>query len=374
MPKTRLFDPIQLRDVEIPNRIVVAPMCQYTAQDGVPGNWHLVHLGQFSLGGPGLVFVEATGVEPEGRITPGCTGLWSDAQEAAFRPIVAFFRDYGAARIGMQLAHAGRKASTDLPWKGGVPLKDDRAWQTVGPSAEPYAEGWHVPEQLGDNSMKRVRDAFVAATERCVRLDFDVIELHSAHGYLLHQFLSPISNKRDDRYGGSLENRMRFPLEIFDAVRAAWPAGKPLGVRFSATDWVEGSGWDLPEAIQYAEALHQRGCDFVDVSSGGNSPMQAIQVGPGYQTKFAAAIKAAIPDLTVMTVGKITEPHQAEHILHSGQADMVALARGITVNPHWAWHAAFTLGDERAAFPQQYARSHPALSGLPIPGNPPPAK
>ncbi|MGD1923977.1 MAG: NADH:flavin oxidoreductase/NADH oxidase [Paracoccaceae bacterium] len=374
MPKTRLFDPIKLRDLEIPNRITVAPMCQYTAKDGLPGNWHLVHLGQFALGGPGLVFVEATGVEPEGRITPGCTGRWSDAHEEAFKPIIQFFRDYGAAKIGMQLAHAGRKASTDVPWNKGVPLKDDRAWQTYGPSALPYADGWHTPEAFGDNALQRVRDAFVSAAERCVRLDFDVIELHSAHGYLLHQFLSPISNQRDDQYGGSLENRMRFPLEIFDAVRAVWPEGKPLGVRFSATDWVEGSGWDLPEAVEYTKQLAARGCDFVDVSSGGNSPLQEIQVGPGYQTKFAAAVKAEVPEMTVMTVGKITEPLQAEHILHSGQADMVALARGITVNPHWAWHAAITLGDERANFPQQYARSHPSLSGLAIPGNPPPAK
>ena len=375
MPKTKLFDPITLRGCEIPNRITVAPMCQYTAEDGIAGNWHLVHLGQFAISGPGLVFVEATGVEPEGRITLGCTGLWSDAHEAAFRPVVDFFRTYGASKIGMQLAHAGRKASTNVPWKGGTPLKpEEGAWQTVGPSALPYADGWHTPEQLGDNSLKRIRDAFVSATERCLRLDFDVIEIHSAHGYLLHQFLSPISNQRDDQYGGSLENRMRFPLEIFDAVRAAWPEDRPLGVRFSATDWVEGSGWGLPEAIIYAKALHERGCDFVDVSSGGNSPLQQIQVGPGYQAGFAAEIKREVPGLTVMTVGKITDPHQAEHILHSGQADMVALARGITYDSRWAWHAAQSLGDERAAFPAQYARSHPSLQGLPIPGNPPPAK
>ena len=374
MPKTRLFDPIQMRGVEIPNRITVAPMCQYTAEDGMPGNWHLVHLGQFATGGAGLVICEATGVEPEGRITPGCTGLWSDAQEEGFRPIIEFFRDYSGAKIGMQLAHAGRKASVDVPWVGGAPLKDDRAWQTVGPSALPYADGWHTPMEMGDNVMRRVREAFVSATERCVRLDFDLIELHSAHGYLLHQFLSPISNQRDDSYGGSLENRMRFPLEIFDAVREVWPDSKPLGVRFSATDWVPGSGWDLPEAIAYSKVLHERGCDFVDVSSGGNSPLQDIQVGPGYQCGFSAAIKSEIPDLTVMAVGKITGAEQAEHVLHSGQADMVALARGITFNPHWAWQAASDLGDERAAFPQQYARSHPALSGLAIPGNPPPAK
>ena len=375
MPKAHLFDPIAIRGVEIPNRIVVAPMCQYTASDGMPGNWHLVHLGQFAISGPGLVFVEATGVEPEGRISPGDTGLWSDEHEAAFRPIVDFFRAYGSGRIGMQLAHAGRKASVNVPWRGGAPLKpEEGAWQTVAPSAVPYADGWHTPEALGDNALKRVRDAFVAATERSLRLDFDVIEIHSAHGYLLHQFLSPISNKREDRYGGSLENRMRFPLEIFEAVREAWPDDRPLGVRFSATDWVEGSGWHVPEAIEYARALHARGCDFVDVSSGGNSPLQEIRVGPGYQTRFAAEIKRAVPDLTVIAVGKITDPVQAETILQSGQADMVALARGITYDSRWAWHAAEALGDNRAAFPAQYARSHPSMQALAIPGNPPPAK
>ena len=375
MPKTKLFEPINLRGLEIPNRITVAPMCQYSARDGVPGNWHLVHLGQFAISGVGLTFVEATGVEAAGRITLGCTGLWSDEQEAAFKPIIDFFRSYGSGKIGMQLAHAGRKASVDVPWAGGAPLgSDNGAWQTIGPSAEAYADGWHAPEALGDNSLKRVRDAFVAATERCIRLDFDVIELHSAHGYLLHQFLSPISNKRSDQYGGSLENRMRFPLEIFDAVRAVWPENKPLGVRFSATDWVPGSGWDVPEAVEYTKVLAARGCDFVDVSSGGNSPDQDIKVGPGYQTRFASEIKRQVPEMTVMAVGKITDAHQAEHILQSGQADMVALARGITYDSRWAWHAAAALGDERAAFPAQYARSHPTMQGLPIPGNPPPAK
>ncbi|MEM7744991.1 MAG: NADH:flavin oxidoreductase/NADH oxidase [Pseudomonadota bacterium] len=375
MPETRLFDPIKLRGVEIPNRITVAPMCQYTAQDGVPGNWHLVHLGQFAISGPGLVFTEATGVEEEGRITLGCTGLWNDTQEEAWRPVVEFFRAYGASKIGIQLAHAGRKASTDLPWKGGKPLSAEQgAWQTVGPSAEPYGDGWHTPAELGDNSLKRVREAFVSATERSIRLDFDVIELHSAHGYLLHQFLSPVSNTRTDQYGGSLENRMRFPLEVFDACRAIWPEEKPMGVRFSATDWVDGSSWGIEEAVTYTKALLDHGCDFVDVSSGGNSPAQAIKVGPGYQTIFAAEIKRQVPAMTVMAVGKITEAHQAEHILQTNQADMVALARGITYDSRWAWHAAEALGDQRAAFPAQYARSHPSMQGLPIPGNPPPAK
>lgn len=372
--QSRLFDPIRLRDLEIPNRITVAPMCQYTARDGVPGTWHLVHLGQFAISGPGLVLVEATGVEPEGRISPGCTGLWSDAQEEAFRPIVEFYRDYGAAKIGIQLGHAGRKASTNVPWKGGKPLSSaDGAWQTCAPSALPYGDGWHQPEALGDNALARVRDAFVQSAVRALRIGFDLIELHAAHGYLLHQFLSPISNQRDDQYGGSLENRMRFPLEVFDAVRAVWPAEKPLGVRFSATDWVEDSSWDLAESVAFAAALKDRGCDFVDVSSGGNSPLQQISVGPGYQTGFAAEVKRQT-GITTMAVGKITDPHQAETILTTGQADMIAMARGITYDPRWAWHAAEALGDSRAAFPPQYARSHPTLQGEPVPGNPPQTK
>lgn len=375
MPDSALFEPITLRGLEIPNRIIVAPMCQYSAKDGVPGNWHLVHLGQFAISGPGLTIVEATGVVPEGRITPGCTGLWSDEQEAAFRPIVEFFRDYGSGKIGIQLAHAGRKASTHVPWQGGKPLTPEKgAWQTVAPSAIPYAEGWHTPEALESDALKRIRDAWAAAAERALRLDFDVIEIHSAHGYLLHEFLSPLSNRRTDDYGGSLENRMRFPLEIFEAVRAVWPDDRPLGVRFSATDWVSDSGWGLPEALEYVRALDQRGCDFVDVSSAGNSPLQEISGGPGYQTRFAAEVKRTVPNIKVITVGKITDPTQAEHILRSGQADLVALARGVTYDSRWVWHAAEVLDDPRAAFPAQYARSHPSLQGLPIPGNPPPAK
>jgi NADPH2 dehydrogenase len=370
---TNLFTPIKLRSLELHNRVVVAPMCQYSAHDGDVTDWHLMHLGQFAIGGSGLVFVEATGVEPEGRISPGCPGLWSDSNEAAMARVIRFFRDYGAAKIGIQLAHAGRKASTALPWDGGAPLTAEKgAWQTVGPSAIPYGPGWHTPEAMNGQTMQRVKDAFVQATGRADRLGYDVIEIHSAHGYLLHQFLSPLSNQRDDQYGGSLENRMRFPLEVFEAVRAAWPDEKPLGVRFSATDWVAGSGWDLEDAIVYSKALDERGCDFVDVSSGGNSPQQQIEVGPGYQVRFAAEVKRAT-GMTVMTVGKITEGIQAETILKSGQADMVALARGMLYDPRWAWHAAAELGDE-APFPPQYKRAHPSLMGLPVPGNPPPPK
>ncbi len=367
---THLFSPISLRSLELANRIVVSPMCQYSAHDGTLTDWHLMHLGQFAVAGVGLVFVEATGVEPEGRITPGCPGLWSDANEAAMARVIRFFRDYGNAKIGIQLAHAGRKASANVPWRGGTPLKpDEGAWQTVAPSAVPYGPGWHEPEAMSGQTMQRVRDAFVQATRRAARLDFDAVEIHSAHGYLLHQFLSPLSNRRDDAYGGSIENRMRFPLEVFDAVRAVWPSDRPLGVRFSATDWVEGSGWDLEAAIAYAQALKQRGCDFVDVSSGGNSPAQRIQAGLGYQTGFAAEVRRAT-GLATMAVGRIVDAVQAETILASGQADMVALARGMLYDPHWAWHAAERLGG-KAAFPPQYQRAHPSLQGEPVPGNPP---
>ena len=364
-----LFQPIKLRDIEIPNRIITAPMCMYSAIDGTMTDWHLVHLGQFAVGGGGLTMIEATGVEPEGRITAGCVGLWSDENEAAIARVVKFYRDYGHAKIGIQLGHAGRKASVKVPWEGGAPLSaEEGAWQTFAPSALAYGN-WHVPEAFGDNALARVREAFEQATRRAVNLDLDVCEIHSAHGYLLHQFLSPLSNKRDDDYGGSLENRMRFPLEIFDAVRAIWPAEKPLGVRFSATDWIDG-GWDLEGSIVYAKALADRGCDFFDVSSGGLAPEQQIKAVPGYQTGFAQAIRAAT-GVPVMAVGRITEAMQAETILQTGQADMIAMARGLLYDPRWAWHAAEQLHNANATFPPQYARSHPSMQGEPVPGNPP---
>ena len=370
---SQLFTPLRLGGLDLANRIVVSPMCQYSARDGSMTDWHLMHLGQFAVSGAGLVFVEASGVEAAGRITPGCTGLYSDANEAAMKRVVEFFRDFGNVRLGIQLAHAGRKASCEVPWLGGAPLAadDGRAWRTVAPSAVPYGDGWPVPQALDAAGMARIKLAFVAATERALRLGFEAIEVHSAHGYLLHEFLSPLSNRRDDDYGGSLDNRLRFPLEVFEAVRRACPAEVPVGLRASATDWVAG-GWDLEDTVAYAHALKDLGCDFIDISSGGNSPAQKIIVGPGYQTGFAAEVRRRT-GLTTMAVGQITEARQAETIVASGQADLVALARGMLYDPRWPWHAAEALGAE-AAFPPQYARAHPTLQGLPVPGNPPAAK
>jgi len=370
---SQLFQPIRLRGLELDNRIVVAPMCQYSAENGNMTDWHLMHLGQFAVSGSGLVFVEATGVEAAGRITPGCPGLYSDDNEAAMARIIRFFRDYGHARIGVQLAHAGRKASAEVPWRGGAPLaKDDaRAWQTSAPSDIPYGPGWPKPTALDDGGLERIKQAFVDAAKRAVRIGFDVIELHAAHGYLLHEFLSPLSNRRSDSYGGSLENRMRFPLQIFNAVRAVCPDDMPVGVRVSATDWVDG-GWGVDDTLVLATALQERGCDFIDVSSGGNSPEQKIIAGPGYQTGFAAAVNGTT-SMTTIAVGQINDAFQAETIIASGQADMVALARGMLFDPRWPWHAAEALRAE-ANFPPQYMRAHPSLSGEPVPGNPVPAK
>ncbi len=369
---SKLFTPITLRELELANRIVVSPMCQYSAADGTVGDWHIMHLGQFAVSGPGLVIVEASGVEAAGRITPGCVGLYSEDNEAALARVVGFCRDYGNAKIGIQLAHAGRKASADLPWRGGKPLgPGDGAWPTVSASALPYGPGWPTPQALDRDGLALIKTAFVQAAERALRIGFDLIELHAAHGYLLHQFLSPLSNRRDDDYGGSREKRLRFPLEVFAALREAWPAERPLGIRVSASDWVEG-GWDLDGTLAFAAALKDLGCDFIVASSGGMSPEQAIAPGPGYQVEFAAALRRA-SGLTSMAVGKITDPQQAETILRSGQADMVALARGMLFDPRWAWHAAEALGAQ-AAYPAQYQRAHPSLQNEPIPGNPPPPK
>ncbi|HCH99953.1 MAG TPA: oxidoreductase [Alphaproteobacteria bacterium] len=371
MRSSQLFSPITLGGIELSNRIVVAPMCQYSADDGSATDWHLMHLGQFAVSGVGLILVEATGVSPEARISPGCLGLWSDDNQEALARVVGFCRDYGNATMGIQLAHAGRKASTDLPWYGGAPIPaaDPRGWQTVAPSAAAYNEAFETPTALDDDGLAKIVDDFVAAARRADEIGFDVVEVHMAHGYLMHQFLSPLSNQRNDAYGGALEGRMRFPLEVFAAVRAVWPKTKALGVRISATDWVEGSSWTVEEASRFTAALYAAGADFIDVSSGGNSPAQQIEAGPGYQTGFAATIRREV-GIPTMAVGQITEPRQAEAILRSGQADMVALARGMLFNPRWAWHAAEAL-DAEATFAPQYMRSSRALRGEPVPGNPP---
>ena len=349
-----LFDPIRLKSLEIPNRVVVSPMCQYSAVDGVMTDWHLAHLSQFVMSGAGLVFIEATGVEPAARITPGCVGLWNDEQAEAMARVIAFCRGVGHSKIALQVAHAGRKASALLPWQGVGPLTEG-AWETFAPSALPADEGWPAPTALDEAGLSRVLNAFVDSTRRAAALDIDVLELHCAHGYLMHSFLSPLSNRRTDAYGGSLENRMRFPLEVFRAIRDAWPEDRPLMARVSATDWVEG-GWDLEGTVAFAQALKEAGADMIDVSSGGLSPAQKIVLGPGYQVEFAAEIRRRT-GLPVMAVGMITDPQQADTILRTGQADMAALAREFLRDPHWTWRAARALGGRTASTPPQYLRA-----------------
>src|SRR5215470_11893066 len=354
---TALFSSIELRGLKLPNRIMVAPMCQYSAVNGEATDWHFSHINTLALSGAAMFCIEATAVEAIGRITHGCLGLWNDATEAALKPIVAAVRRHSKAAIAIQLAHAGRKSSSHRPWEGGqlIPLTEG-GWQPEGPSAVPHKEGEAPPLALDTLGLARVCEAFVAAAKRAERLGLDALELHCAHGYLMHQFLSPISNRRTDQYGGSLENRMRFPLEVFEAVRAAFPADKPVGAKVSATDWVEGA-WDLAQTIEFAKQLKARGLDWIDVSSGGVSPLQKIPLGPGYQVPFAQAIKEAT-GLTTIAVGLITQAQQAEDIVASGKADMVALARGMLYDPRWGWHAAAELGGHVAA-PPPYWRAPP---------------
>ena len=351
----KLFTPIQLGGITLPNRIVVSPMCQYSAADGAMTDWHTVHLGSLACSGAGLTIIEATGVTREARITHGCTGLYTDQNEAAMKRVVEVFRGISKAPIGVQLAHAGRKASTQVPWLGGKPLPAaESPWQTVGPSPVPFAEGWHVPHELTVEEIRGLADAFAAAAQRARRIGLDLIELHSAHGYLLHQFLSPLSNKRSDRYGGSLENRLRAPLEIARALREAWPRDKALGARITASDWAPG-GFEVDDAAVYARELKAIGLDYVCVSSGGEAAHQKIKVEPGYQVGFAEQVKRKV-QMNVMAVGMIADPQQAEDILAAGRADMVALARGLLDDPRWVWHAAERLG-VKVEFPPQYRRA-----------------
>ncbi|MCZ7643557.1 MAG: NADH:flavin oxidoreductase/NADH oxidase [Pseudorhodoplanes sp.] len=354
-----LFSPITMRGLTLPNRIVVSPMCQYNSNEGSANDWHLMHLGSLSLGAAGLLMCEMTNVNPQGRITPKCAGLYSDANEAALKRVVDFCRTYGVAKLGVQLAHAGRKSPTTPPAAGGKPLgKEDGGWTPEAPSALPYDTGWPVPHALTKDDIRRLLGEFAAATQRADRIGFDVIELHGGHGYLLHQFMSPLSNQRTDEYGGSTANRIRFPLEVFSAVREVWPADKPLGMRVSATDWVEG-GWTPEETVVLARELKALGCDFMDVSTGGLDPRQKIPLAPGYQVEFGEKVRKET-GITTMSVGLITSARQAEEIVAAGRADFVVLGRGMMYDPRWAWHAAEELGAETAYAPKMMA-CHPKM-------------
>ena len=358
MIRASLFDPIRIGSLHLRNRIVVAPMCQYTAEHGRMTDWHTIHLGNLALSGAGLLVVEASAVLPEGRISYGDVGLWDDATEAAMARVLDAVRRYSDVPVAIQLAHAGRKASCAKPWDGGAQLPPDHAqvWQTVAPSAIPFAETDHPPVALDHGGMARIRDAFGEAARRAARLGYDAVQVHSAHGYLLHQFLSPLSNRREDDYGGSLENRMRFPLDVFDAVRGAFPAEKPVILRVSGTDWMEG-GWDVEQTAAYARALEARGCASIDVSSGGLHARQQIPIGPGYQVPLARAVRQAVT-MPVSAVGLITDFDQAEAIVGTGDADMVSLARTILYDPRWPWHAAAHLGASVKAA-DQFRRCQP---------------
>jgi 2,4-dienoyl-CoA reductase-like NADH-dependent reductase (Old Yellow Enzyme family) len=359
MPQPVLFTPFKVGGLELDNRIVIAPMCQYSAEDGQMTDWHLIHLGQLALSGAALLTIEAAAVVPEGRITYADVGLYNDACESAMGRVLEGVRRWSDMPIAIQLAHAGRKASSDLPWLGGGQIAPSHAngWQTEAPSAVPFAAAHASPTALDKDRLKALRDAFAQSAERAARLGIDAVQIHAAHGYLLHEFLSPLSNQRTDEYGGSLENRMRFPLEVFDAVRAAFPVGRPVTVRVSATDWME-SGLDLEQTIAFANALEARGCDAIHVSSGGLHPDQLIPVSPSYQVPLARAVKAAV-GIPVVAVGLISEPAQAEAIVATGDADLVGLARTVLYDPRWPWHAAAALGGQVKAA-NQYLRSQPS--------------
>jgi 2,4-dienoyl-CoA reductase-like NADH-dependent reductase (Old Yellow Enzyme family) len=359
MPQARLFTPFRVGGLELRNRIVIAPMCQYSADEGRATDWHLIHLGHLALSGAALLTIEATAVMPEGRISPRDLGLWSDDTEAALARTLESVRRWSDMPVAIQLGHAGRKGSTRVPWQGSAQIRphETGGWQTVAPSAVPFGEGDDPPVALDSAGLARTRDAFAKAAGRAGRLGLDAVQIHGAHGYLLHQFLSPLSNRRTDEYGGSLENRMRFPLEVFDAVRAAFPSARPVTVRVSGTDWAAG-GWDIEQTVVFAKALEARGCSGIHVSSGGLTPAQRISVGPGYQVPLARAVKAAT-GLPVVAVGLITEFEQAEAIVGTGDADLVAIARAILYNPRWPWHAAAHFGASVRA-PNQYLRSQPA--------------
>ncbi len=349
-----MFAKFQLRGMELQNRVVVSPMCQYSALDGVPNDWHFVHLTSRALGGAGLVFGEATGVTAQGRITLGCTGMYDENQLQAWKRIVDFVHKNTRAKIGLQLAHAGRKASCNLPWEGDNPLRDQRAWTTIGPGVEPFRPDGPPPRAMDRADMEKVCEAFVLATRRCEQAGFDVIELHMAHGYLLSSFLSPLSNSRQDEYGGSLENRLRFPLEVFDAVRRVWPQHKPISVRISASDWLdEEGGQTIADSVIIARALAEHGCDIIDVSSAGNSPRSKVQYGRMYQLPFAEQIRSEV-GIPVMAVGGIQGADHVNTILAAGRADLCAMARPHLLDPYLTLRAAVQYGHVAQPFPSPY--------------------
>lgn len=353
-----LFEPLHIRDVVIPNRIMVSPMCQYSCENGFATDWHLVHLGSRAVGGAGLVMAEASAVEARGRISPWDLGIWTDEHMEALARIARFLKQRGSVP-GIQLAHAGRKASTDVPWRGTRPLAPaEGGWNPVAPSPIPFNIGHPVPIELTVDEIRVIVEAFVAATRRAVNAGFEVIELHGAHGYLIHQFLSPLSNQRTDEYGGSFENRIRFALEVIQAVQTVWPARLPLVLRISATDWAEG-GWCLDDSVELARAVRQRGVDLIDCSSGGTVPHAPIPAAPGYQVPFSERIRRETGILTG-AVGLITEPFQADSIIRGGAADLVLLAREFLREPYWPIKAAQALGAE-IRVPAQYARAFPNL-------------
>lgn len=352
-----LFAPLTLREVILPNRIAVSPMCQYSSAEGMATDWHFVHLGSRAVGGAGLVFTEATAILPEGRISPQDLGIWNDDHIEPLSRIVRFVHEQGSI-AGVQIAHAGRKASTYRPWEGhGAVPESEGGWRVAAPSAVAFAEGYPLPEALTQDGIRAVVAAFAAAARRACQAGFKVVEVHAAHGYLLHQFLSPLSNRRQDSYGGSFENRTRLVREVIEAVRAVWPESCPLFVRVSATDWADG-GWDLDQSVELARQLGPLGVDLIDCTSGGNLPQAKIPVGPGYQTPFAERIRREA-GIATATVGLITSPVQAEHVIRTAQADMVVLARELLRDPYWPLRAARELGHQ-VSWPVQYLRAAPA--------------
>jgi len=358
-----LFTPLKLRELELPNRIAISPLCQFSAKDGNAQPWHIMNAGHMAVSGAGLLILEATAVEDIGRITLGCLGLYSDANEAILTRMIADIRTFSQTPIGIQLSHAGRKASSRPTWelwKGQNLKPEEGAWDVVGPTAERFADGWPEPAYLDTDGLQHVLDCFVRSTQRAERCGFDLIEVHVAHGYLLHQFLSPLANKRNDRYGGSLENRMRYPLEVIAAMRAAWPQHKPMGVRITGRD-LNDNGLELDDAVIFARALKALGIDYVVPSAGNVAPgMKLPRIEPGYMVPFAERIKKDVPGLCSMAVGLIILPQQANEIIESGKADLVAIGRAFMDDPRWGWHAAEALGDP-PPIPPPWARVTPKV-------------